>query len=34
MLISLKGDAAYPVDRLEHSVQTATRAMRDGLTRN
>lgn len=30
MLGSLKGDAAYPVDRLEHSVQTATRAMRDG----
>ena len=30
MLSSLKGDAAYPVDRLEHSVQTATRAMRDG----
>lgn len=30
MLSSLKGDAAYPVDRLEHSVQTATRAQRDG----
>ncbi len=30
MLNSLKGDAAYPVNRLEHSVQTATRAMRDG----
>jgi predicted HD phosphohydrolase len=30
MLSSLKGDAAYPVDRLEHSVQTATRAKRDG----
>lgn len=30
MLSSLKGDAAYPVDRLEHSLQTATRAMRDG----
>ena len=30
MLSSLKGDAAYPIDRLEHSVQTATRAMRDG----
>src|ERR1700761_9647328 len=29
MLGSLKGDAAYPVDRLEHSVQTATRALRD-----
>ena len=24
MLSSLKGDAAYPVNRLEHSVQTAT----------
>ena len=30
MLSNLKGDAAYPVDRLEHSVQTATRAMRAG----
>jgi predicted HD phosphohydrolase len=30
MLGSLKGDASYPVDRLEHSVQTATRALRDG----
>jgi predicted HD phosphohydrolase len=30
MLRNLKGDAAYPVDRLEHSVQTATRAMRAG----
>jgi predicted HD phosphohydrolase len=30
MLTGLKGDAAYPVNRLEHSVQTATRAMRDG----
>jgi predicted HD phosphohydrolase len=29
MLRTLKGDAAYPVDRLEHSVQTATRAWRD-----
>ena len=30
MLSDLKGDAAYPIDRLEHSVQTATRALRDG----
>ncbi len=30
MLGSLAGDDAYPVDRLEHSVQTATRALRDG----
>jgi predicted HD phosphohydrolase len=30
MLTELRADAAYPVDRLEHSLQTATRAMRDG----
>ena len=30
MLGGLAGDDAYPVDRLEHSVQTATRALRDG----
>jgi predicted HD phosphohydrolase len=30
MLKSLKGDEAYPVDRLTHCLQTATRAHRDG----
>jgi predicted HD phosphohydrolase len=30
MLADLKSDAAYPVNRLEHSLQTATRALRDG----
>lgn len=30
MLTELRADAAYPVDRLEHSLQTATRALRDG----
>jgi predicted HD phosphohydrolase len=30
MLTDLKGDAAYPVDRCEHSLQTATRALHDG----
>ena len=30
MLTDLKGDAAYPVDRCEHSLQAATRALRDG----
>ncbi len=30
MLGGLKDDAAYPIDRLDHSTQTATRAMRDG----
>ncbi|MDX1401937.1 MAG: phosphohydrolase [Kiloniellales bacterium] len=30
MLTSLKGDEAYPVDRLAHSLQSATRALRDG----
>ena len=29
MLTELRADAAYPVDRLEHSLQTATRALRD-----
>ena len=28
MLSNLKGDAAYPIDRLQHSLQTATRALR------
>lgn len=31
MMSSLKGDEAYPVDRLTHSLQTATRAHRDGM---
>jgi predicted HD phosphohydrolase len=30
MLTGLKGDEAYPIDRLQHSLQTATRALRDG----
>jgi predicted HD phosphohydrolase len=30
MLTDLKADAAYPVDRCEHSLQAATRALRDG----
>ena len=30
MLTRLKGDEAYPIDRLAHSLQTATRALRDG----
>ncbi len=30
LLTDLKGDLAYPVDRLEHSLQAATRALRDG----
>src|SRR5262245_21217832 len=30
MLTALGTDANYPIDRLEHSLQTATRAMRDG----
>jgi predicted HD phosphohydrolase len=30
MLTQLDGDANYPIDRLQHSLQTATRAMRDG----
>ena len=28
-LTDLKGDEAYPVDRLKHSLQAATRALRD-----
>ena len=30
MLTDLQADAAYPVDRCEHSLQAATRALRDG----
>jgi len=30
MLTDLKADAEYPVDRCEHSLQAATRALRDG----
>ena len=30
MLTDLDGDANYPIDRLQHSLQTATRATRDG----
>jgi predicted HD phosphohydrolase len=30
MLAELRADAAYPIDRLDHSLQTATRALRDG----
>ena len=30
MLNSLNADDAYPVDRLTHSLQAATRAYRDG----
>jgi predicted HD phosphohydrolase len=30
MLADLSADAAYPIDRLDHSLQTATRALRDG----
>src|SRR5215475_3105922 len=30
ILTGLKADEAYPVDRLQHSLQTATRALRDG----
>jgi predicted HD phosphohydrolase len=30
LLTNLKADAAYPVDRLDHSLQAATRALRDG----
>ncbi len=30
LLADLSADAAYPVDRLEHSLQAATRARRDG----
>jgi hypothetical protein len=30
LLTNLRGDEAYPVDRLQHSLQAATRADRDG----
>src|SRR5262249_54758563 len=30
ILTGLKADEAYPVDRLQHSLQAATRALRDG----
>ena len=30
LLTNLRADEAYPVDRLEHSLQAATRAHRDG----
>jgi len=30
MLTDLEGDEDYPVDRCEHSLQAATRALRDG----
>ena len=30
LLTNLKADLAYPVDRLQHSLQAATRALRDG----
>jgi hypothetical protein len=30
MLNDLSADAAYPVDRCQHSLQAATRALRDG----
>ena len=30
VMTNLKADAAYPVDRLQHSLQVATRALRDG----
>ena len=30
MLTRLRGDQAYPIDRLAHSLQPATRALRDG----
>jgi predicted HD phosphohydrolase len=30
LLTNLKADEAYPVDRLQHSLQAATRALRDG----
>ena len=30
LMTNLKADAAYPVDRLQHSLQAATRALRDG----
>jgi predicted HD phosphohydrolase len=30
MLADLTADATYPINRLDHSLQTATRALRDG----
>ena len=30
LLTNLRADEAYPVDRLQHSLQAATRALRDG----
>src|SRR4030095_940952 len=30
LLTNLRGDEAYPVDRLQHSLQAATRAAGDG----
>jgi predicted HD phosphohydrolase len=30
LLTTLQADEAYPVDRLQHSLQAATRALRDG----
>ena len=30
LLTNLRADGAYPVDRLAHSLQAATRALRDG----
>jgi len=30
LLTNLSADEAYPVDRLQHSLQAATRALRDG----
>ena len=30
LLTDMRADVAYPVDRLDHSLQTATRAQRDG----
>ena len=30
MLTDLTADAAYPIDRCQHSLQSATRALRDG----
>lgn len=30
MVTDLSGDAAYPINRCEHSLQSATRALRDG----
>jgi predicted HD phosphohydrolase len=30
LLTNLRADEAYPIDRLQHSLQAATRALRDG----